>query len=234
MNGYSLKRVARLFAKHYTEHLRKYAMLCALMAFIPMLLSLMGRDLSIASDMSLAMYIIGALVIAPLTMNELRRSGSRIMSNTLPVSPAERMTFIVLNTTLVYTLIAALSGIAGVSAAQPFVDSDTGRDISDMLREYYGSWPIDVLIWIFSSAGVVVCSFARKHIITAYLIAFAGIIAAIWGISEISSALLSRGITVRIERTDRNEWIAKALYCSIPVALYAISYLGLRRRQIKW
>lgn len=231
MGGYSFIRVGRLLTKHYVDHSRRYAMRYLLIAFIPSLFAMMSSDLDAASGMAAMMYIVGAFAIAPATMNEVRGSGTKILVNTLPVSTAERMTFIALNTSVIYSLLAAVCGVIGIAAVSvlPFVEGDLGGCLGELWHDYYGKWEFQVLIWIIASGGVVINALARKHLIYSYIIAFVIFVLLIWGLTEAAI-----GIDMRIEWRECYEWIAKALYCSIPVVLYAAAYFILRRRQIKW
>lgn len=202
-----------------------------LIAFIPSLFAIMSSSLDSASDMAVLMYIVGAFAIAPATMNEARESGTNILVNTLPVSTAERMTFIVLNTSIIYSVLAALCGSLGIVAvsALPFVEGDLGDCLGWLWRQLYGVWESHVLIWIIASSGVVINALARKHLIYVYIVAFVIFMLLLCGLTEVLG-----DIDIRIEWRDYYEGIAKALYCSIPVILYAAAYFILRRRQIKW
>lgn len=231
MAGYSFVRVGRLTAKHYVDHMRRYATLCALMAFMPALFAMLSSDIESVPDTATLMFIVGAFAIAPVTMNELRRPGTKILTNTLPVSPAERMTFIVLNTSVIYSLLAAVAGFAGlaVAAAMPFVAGDTYVRFVEMGHDLYGRWELHVLIWIISSGSVVVNAFARKRLIESYIVAFVLMVLLIWGLSTAAARM-----EWHVEWREYYEWIAKTIYCLIPVVLYAAAYVVLRRRQIKW
>lgn len=229
MGGYSFGRVMRLAVKHYADHSRRYAVLYSMMAFIPMLFAILSSDIDAASGMSIFMFLVGAFAVVPLTMNELRRSGTKIIVNTLPVSTAERMTFIILNTSVIYSIMAALCGVVGTALVSPLVEGDVHAALAGLLDDCYGRWEIHVMMWIIASGGVVVNAFARKRLIESYLLAFVAMTLLLWGFSR---TVISIG--VNIEWHDCYEWIAKAIYCSIPVVLYAAAFFIMRRRQIKW
>lgn len=229
MGEYSFGRVVRLAAKHYVDHLRRYAVLYSMMAFIPMLFAILSSDIDAASGMSILMFIVGAFAVVPLTMNELRRSGIKIVVNTLPVSTAERMTFIVLNTSVIYSIMAALCAVLGTALVSPLVEGDLHAALAEMCDDCYCRWEIHVMIWIISSGGVVVNAFARKRLIESYLFAFIAMTLLLWAFSRTVIY-----IGVDIEWHDSYEWIAKSVYCSIPVVLYAAAFFIMRRRQIKW
>ena len=108
----------RLAVKHYTEHRSAYMLLYGMMIFVPLLFAMLARNASVAASMSMAVYLCGAFVVPFVTMKELRAGDTKIMANTLPVSAAERMTFVALNTSIVYTLLETLcAGIAVAVAA---------------------------------------------------------------------------------------------------------------------
>ncbi len=224
-------RVGRLLAKHYVDHMRRYVMFYALMAFFPILFAMLSSDMDSVSETATLMFIVGAFAIAPVTMNELRGHGTRILVNTLPVSVAERMLFIVLNTSIVYSLLATVSGFISMTAVAmlPFVDADAHRCFADMWYDLYGRWELHVLIWIISSGSVMINSLARKRLIYSYVLAFVVMVLFVWGLSKAAV-----GIELHIEWRECYEWIAKTLYCLVPVFFYAASFCILRRRQIKW
>lgn len=202
-----------------------------LIAFIPSLFAAMSSNMDSALTMAVLMYIVGAFAIAPATMNEGRESGTRILINTLPVSTAERMTFIVLNTSVIYSLLAAVCGSIGIAAVSvlPFIYGDLNECLDFLWRELYGRWELQVLVWIIASGGVVINALARKHLIYSYIAAFVIFILFVCGLNKAVGE-----IDLRIEWRDYYEGVAKAIYCSIPVILYAAAYFILRRRQIKW
>lgn len=206
-------------------------MFYALMAFIPVMFAMLTKDIELVADMGTFMFIVGAFAIAPVTMNELRGNGTKILINTLPVSTAERMTFIVLNTSVIYSLLAAAAGFVSLSVAMamPFVAGNAGECSSEMWHGLYGRWELQVFVWIISSGSVMINALARKRLIESYIVAFVVMVLLIWGLSD---AMIR--MEWHVEWRECYEWIAKAIYCLVPVVLYAAAYVVLRRRQIKW
>lgn len=231
INGYSSGRVLRLAVKHYTEHRSAYMLLYGMMIFVPLLFAMLARNASVAASMSMAVYLCGAFVVPFVTMKELRAGDTKIMANTLPVSAAERMTFVALNTSIVYTLLETLcAGIAVAVAACVDSRGELIPDLSHLWHTYNGHWEIMILVWIVSSSNVVVNTLARKRIVAAYVCAFVAVMLAIWGLARMAES----GMLIRIEWSERLDTIAKTIYCITPAVLYGISYLLLRRRQVKW
>lgn len=231
INGYSSGRVLRLAVKHYTEHRSAYMLLYGMMIFVPLLFAMLARSASVAASMSMAVCLCGAFVVPFVTMKELRAGDTKIMANTLPVSAAERMTFVALNTSIVYTLMETLcAGIAVAAAACVDSRGELMTDLSHLWHTYNGHWEIMILVWIVSSSNVVINTLARKRIVAAYVCAFVAVMLAIWGLERMAEA----GMMIRIEWSERLDTIAKTIYCITPAGLYGISYLLLRRRQVKW
>ena len=231
INGFSSGRVLRLAVKHYTEHRSAYMLLYGMMIFVPLLFAMLARSASVAASMSMAVCLCGAFVVPFVTMKELRASDTKIMANTLPVSAAERMTFVALNTSIVYTLMETLcAGIAVAAAACVDSRGELMTDLSHLWHTYNGHWEIMILVWIVSSSNVVINTLARKRIGAAYVCAFVAVMLAIWGLERMAEA----GMMIRIEWSERLDTIAKTIYCITPAGLYGISYLLLRRRQVKW
>lgn len=231
INGFSSRRVLRLAVKHYTEHRSAYMLLYGMMIFVPLLFAMLARNASVAASMSMAVYLCGAFVVPFVTMKELRAGDTKIMANTLPVSAAERMAFVALNTSIVYTLLETLcAGIAVAAAACVDSRGELMTDLSHLWHTYNGHWEIMILVWIVSSSNVVVNTLARKRIVAAYVCAFVAVMLAIWGLERMAEA----GMMIRIEWSERLDTIAKTIYCITPAVLYGISYLLLRRRQVKW
>lgn len=231
MSGYSFVRVVRLMTKHYVDHSRRYAMFCGMMIFVPVLFAILSSDIDSTVDMGTLMFIVGAFAIAPVTMNELRSTGTKILVNTLPVSTAERMTFIILNTSVIYSLLAALCGVAGmaISATLPFIEGDVREGFAGLWSDIYGEWALHGFIWIISSGSVLINAFARKRLIESYLITFFVLLLATWTLTKVVIHA-----DLHIEWHDSFEWIIRTIYCLIPVVLYAAAGVVLRRRQIKW
>lgn len=231
INGFSSGRVLRLAVKHYTEHRSAYMLLYGMMIFVPLLFAMLARNASVAASMSMAVCLCGAFVVPFVTMKELRAGDTKIMANTLPVSAAERMTFVALNTSIVYTLLETLcAGIAVAAAACVDSRGELMTDLSHLWHTYNGHWEIMILVWIVSSSNVVINTLARKRIVAAYVCAFVAVMLAIWGLERMAEA----GMMIRIEWSERLDTIAKTIYCITPAVLYGISYLLLRRRQVKW
>lgn len=231
INGFSSGRVLRLAVKHYTEHRSAYMLLYGMMIFVPLLFAMLARSASVAASMSMAVCLCGAFVVPFVTMKELGAGDTKIMANTLPCSAAERMTFVALNTSIVYTLMETLcAGIAVAAAACVDSRGELMTDLSHLWHTYNGHWEIMILVWIVSSSNVVINTLARKRIVAAYVCAFVAVMLAIWGLERMAEA----GMMIRIEWSERLDTIAKTIYCITPAGLYGISYLLLRRRQVKW
>lgn len=231
INGYSLRRVASLTAKHYTEHRTAYMLMCGMMIFVPLLFALLTRDASVAASMSMAVYLCGAFVVPFVTMNELRARDTKIMANTLPCSAAERMTFVALNTSIVYTLLESLCAGIAVAVATLFEPGGEAMPhLRDLWDSYNGRWAILILVWIVSSFNVVINTLARKRIVATYVVAFAAIMLSIWGFAR----LIESDVMRNIEWSDNLDTVVQTIYCLTPAVLYGIAFMLLRRRQIKW
>lgn len=198
----------RLAVKHYTEHRSAYMLLYGMMIFVPLLFAMLARSASVAASMSMAVCLCGAFVVPFVTMKELRASDTKIMANTLPCSAAERMTFVALNTSIVYTLMETLcAGIAVAAAACVDSRGELMTDLSHLWHTYNGHWEIMILVWIVSSSNVVINTLARKRIVAAYVCAFVAVMLAIWGLERMAEA----GMMIRIEWSERLDTIAKTI-----------------------
>lgn len=99
-----LNAVLRLFVKHYTENRNTYLMLLLGSFALPILMTLISKASEPGISICLTVALFDIFYVATLSTRDLRRRQSYVTANTLPVSVAERYTFILLNTTVVFAV----------------------------------------------------------------------------------------------------------------------------------
>ena len=101
---------------------------------------------------------------------------------------------------------------------------------------YYLDYYIYILVQIIISATLLINLLARRSLLLAYVIAFCGfmVVMILLGNLGIYFANSYDNVQIDIIEVETVEALAITIYTLIPVVLYALSYLVLRRRQMKW
>ena len=240
MKKFDLYRVVQYARYHYVSQYQKYLSFTLAIFGIPLLFGILDRSIYNIGDIALVIYIFCALTIARLSMMSLRSRGTKVMEATLPVSNEERFVFMVVNCAVIYPMATFALTILAVICVAPFQYGGAagllGPALKDIATQYHLHWPIYIMMQILASTSLLINILARRSLVAASAIGF-GIIIAIL-------ALLARlGISLYAYYSEMGyvinnivvpESVGIAIYCLIPVALYAICYIALRKRQIKW
>lgn len=240
MKKFDLGRVAQYARYHYISQYKQYLGFALFVFGIPLIFGILDRSIYNVGGIALAVYIFGAMSIARYSMMSLRGRGTKVMTSTLPVSNEERFSFMFLNCAVVYPMATFALTILAVICVAPFQYGGAagllGPALKDIATQYHLHWPIYIMIQILASTSLLINILARRSLVAASAIGF-GIIIAIL-------ALLARlGISLYAYYTEMGyvinnivvpESVGVVISCLIPVVLYAICYIALRKRQIKW
>ena len=240
MTKFNLGRVAQYARYHYVSQYKQYLAFVLFTFGIPLILGILDRSIYNVGGIALAIYIFGAMRIAMDSMSSLRGRGTKVMASTLPISTEECFAFMFLNCAVIYPIVAFLLTLLALICVAPFqyggVVGLLGPALKDIVMHYHLYWPIYIMMQILASTSLLINILARRSLVAASAIGF-GIIIAIL-------ALLARlGISLYAYYTEMGyvinnvvvpESVGVVIYCLIPVILYAICYIALRKRQIKW
>jgi hypothetical protein len=73
---------------------------------------------------------------------------------------------------------------------------------------------------------------SRRSIMLTYVIAIVGVVLLLYGVVGIA---VDREWYINIEANiEAVELASKVIYCLLPVVFYVLSYVALKRRQVKW
>lgn len=233
MRGFSFRRVALYARWHYTMQYKSYAWNALCIFAMPVLFALLEPSPWVAVGLVPVIYIVCAFVMPVRNMAIMRNRHMLIIDNSLPVSTAERWTFILLNLAVVYPVVATLLLNASV-ATSALLCFDYQGGLEPLFSELYingmMTWEIYVMIQILSSGSLLIATLARRHLGVAYIIVF---VVSMCSIALFGKFLDSYDINVEID-FECLEIVLKTIYCLLPVVLYMLSYVALKRRQVKW
>ena len=240
MTKFNLGRVAQYARYHYVSQYQKYLSFALFVFGIPVIFGILDRSIYNVHDIAIAVYLFGAMSIARYSMMSLRGRGTKVMESMIPVSNEERFSFMFVNCAVVYPLVACLLTLLAVVCVAPFhygsVAELIGPELKNIITGYHFYWAIYILIQIIASTSLLINILARRSLVVASAIGF--------GIVFAFLALFTRlGIAFYTYYTEMGyvinnfalpEPLSIAIYSLIPVVLYAMGYVALRRRQIKW
>ena len=240
MGKFNLGRVAQYARYHYVSQYKQYLAFVLFTFVAPLIFGILDRSIYNVGGIALAIYIFGAMRIAMDSMSSLRGRGTKVMASTLPISTEERFAFMFLNCAVIYPIVTFLLTLLALICVAPFqyggVDGLLGPELKNIAAHFHLYWPIYIMVQMLASISLLINILARRNLVAASAIGF-GIIIAIF-------ALLARlGISLYAYYTEMGyvlnnitipEYIGIPLYCAIPVVLYALCYVALRKRQIKW
>jgi hypothetical protein len=114
-----------------------------------------------------------------------------------------------------------------------------GEAYSQLAEDILLEWPIYVFIQIGCSTALLINLHARRSLIIAYMIAFFGpltlLVLFVFGMQWLSDNVeFSWSFNPTAAETDAIKCALKTLFCMIPVAIYTLCYIVLRKRQVKW
>lgn len=242
MKSFSLRRVAQYARYHYTVTRFNYLRLIVAIVACPALFGIMQHNIFTSTSILVAIYLFAGISVAVACTHSMRGRGTKIMDGTLPVSPAERYVFSLFNLAVVYpfgfAVISALTlAIVAIFNEFPLTFGDC---YMQLINEAILFWPVYVLVQIVCSSSLLINMLARRSLILAYVIAFACNLALIcllaWKGVECNFHV--NGTECSVEFGDGalevTLWAAQSIYIAIPIVLYALGYVALRKRQVKW
>lgn len=243
MRSFSLSRVFQYARYHYTVLQSNYLVRLLIIAGLPLLVGVLDRDVESASEISSVIYLFASLGFASLSVYPMRDRGLKTIEMGIPVSNGERMSFLLLNLGVIYPLIAHI--VAFVVTLITSLLSPHNYSLMEIFYELndcgFGDWWFYVTCQFFAAGTLLITLLARRNLFVAYLIAFCGFIALFSFVGWILGTMSDMGViydsTIYITPQMFEgviEPIIKVVYSLLPVSIYAICYVVLRKRQIKW
>ena len=247
MKSFSIRRVAHYARYHYTSMRNNYlGMLLTMLAF-PVVLGIIDRDVTVAAEISMTIYLFAGIAFALRTTWAMRNKGTLVLDSALPVSKGERFTFMLFNLAVAYPLACFAVAALAILLVAPFsMEGTIAEAMNDYFVRFAFEWPVYVIMQIVASACLLINLAARRSLIVAYIGAIVGVIAFNIGTSyagaQVITALYdvesSEWVDLMVADIEANielvKWIIIAIFVSIPIVFYALAYLVLRRRQVKW
>ena len=241
MKSFSISRVAHYARYHYSVTRFNYLSYILAMIALPTLFGILGKNLHTAEGMLIPIYIFAGVAMAVATTRTMRGRGTKIMDSVLPVTAAERHVFNVFNLAVVYPVLFALVAAVTLGIVSIFNKSSwTFCEVySELAEETLLWWPIYVLTQIGCSTALLINLFARRSLILAYMIAYFGsqalLVLFFFGMEWLSDNVeFSWSFNPTAAEMEAIEYTLKTLFCLIPVAIYTLCYVVLRKRQVKW
>lgn len=236
MGVFSLKRAVEYARYNYTVQAKNYTWNVLAMFIVPLFFGILNKGGSIvtASGMSLFVYMVAAWVFPVREMWTLRQRGTKVMAMTLPVSTEERWLAMLFNLAVVFPVVAIVTSVLAIVVAKPFdsFDIELGDYIISHLEGFYLDWEGYVLVQLFASVSLFMATISRRSIMLTYVIAIVGVILLLYGVVGIA---VEREWYINIDANiEAVELAGKIVYCLLPVVFYVLSYVALKRRQVKW
>ena len=237
MRVFSLSRVANYMRYNYTVQSRNYAWNVLSMFAVPLFFAVLSRDASVVSGMSHFVYIVAAVVFPVREVMLMRDRSTRTLAMTLPVSNEERWVAMVVNLALIFPIASMVATVLAFIVAEPFSLYDSsmitlGSSISLHFDEVYFEWSLWVFVQLLASSSLFLAIMARRNLVLVYLGAFVGVVLFVYAaVYLIVDNELFLNIKAHIESV---EIVGKTLFCLLPVFFYALSYVALCKRQVKW
>lgn len=220
--GFRIEAVGWLLRKHYAENMNKYRAMAIGVFGLPLLMTLMSH----ASESSVSMFSTVAMFsifyVVHLSIAELRQREKLSLSNTLPVSNAERYAFILLNTTLVlavwFTVVYGASLWVATTLYPPV--------FSQLVELTLGNHYVYVGFVGTHAIALLINLAARRRIILPYLAALVVVVAVQYLISKYVPDGVNMSDALRLD---------VRMWCNVVAAVVAwpLGYVMLKRRQIK-
>ena len=237
MREFSISRVANYMRYCYTVQAKNYAWNVLSMFAVPLFFAVLSRDATVVSGMSQFVYIVAAVVFPVREVMLMRGRSTRTLAMTLPVSNEERWVAMVVNLALIFPIASMVATILAFIVAEPFNLYDSsmitlGSSISLHLNEVYFEWSLWVFVQLLASSSLFLAIMARRNLVLVYLGAFVGVVLFVYAaVYLIVDNELFLNIEAHIESV---EIVGKTLFCLLPVFFYALSYVALCKRQVKW
>jgi hypothetical protein len=248
MKSFSIRRVAHYARYHYSVTRFRYLSFIVAVIALPTLFGILSKDLGTAQGMLVPIYLFGGVAMAVTTMRTMRDRGTKILDSVLPVSIADRQVFNIFNLAVVYPLLFTVIAAVALGIVAPFNAEEWitfGRAFKILWTNTLAYWPIYIFVQIVCSTCLLINICARRSLLLAYAMIFfatiAGFILFVCGLDWLSDnvtwnlsfeANLSEDLEEHTVKVI--EYALKTFYCLIPVVIYALGYVALRRRQVKW
>ena len=242
MRSFSLSRLAQYARYYYVSNSRFVFTILLMMVGIPLLLGVLTRDYHAVRDSVVAFYVFTTFGSALFSTTALRERGRKTMEITIPVSNEERIVFMVLNSALFFPLMSMVTGVLALTLGTPFYYGDYSlvQIIGSLLKDYYFDYPFYLSIMLMSSCCLLINLLARRRLFVAYLLAFIGFIVFCVVAGEVLEGIMYNNpnpdkfyFFMYID-SDMLEFWAKVIYSLMPILFYTLSYVILRKRQMKW
>ena len=241
MKSFSISRVAHYARYHYSVTRFNYLSYILAMIALPTLFGILGKNLYTAKEMLIPLYIFAGVAMAVATTRTMRGRGTKIMDGVLPVTAAERHVFNVFNLAVVYPVLFALVAAVTLGIVSIFNKASISFGEAYWMLAYDTllEWPVYVLIQIGCSTALLINLLARRSLILAYMIAYFGsqalLVLFFFGMEWLSDNVeFSWSFNPTAAERDVIRYILETIFCLIPVAIYTLCYVVLRKRQVKW
>ena len=241
MKSFSISRVAHYARYHYSVTRFNYLSYILAMIALPTLFGILSKNLYTAKEMRIPIYIFAGVAMAVATTRTMRGRGTKIMDGVLPVTAVERHVFNVVNLAVVYPVLFVIVAAVALGIVSIFnKDSWTFCEVySQLAEDTLLKWEIYVLIQIGCSTALLINLLARRSLILAYMIAYFGsqalLVLFFYGMQWLSDNVeFSWSFNPTAAEMDAIECTLKTIFCMIPVAIYTLCYVVLRKRQVKW
>ena len=238
MREFSISRVARYMCYNYTVQAKNYVWNVLSMFAVPLLFAVLSKDITYtAQGMSTAVYIVAAVVFPAREVWLMRDRGTRTMNMTLPVSCEERWVSMFLNLAVIFPIVSMITAALAIIVAAPFnwtavSGVELNRLICNHFDECYLKWSMYVFVQLLASTSLFLAIMARRSLVLAYVGAFVGVVLFVYSsVYLIIDNEWFANVEVYIES---GELIVKCIFCMLPVLFYGLSYVALRKRQVKW
>ena len=241
MKSFSIRRVAHYARYHYSVTRFSYLSFILAMIALPALFGILSDSLYTTKEMLIPLYIFAGIAMASATTRMMRGRGTKIMDSVLPVTAAERHVFNVFNLAVAYPVLFAFVAAVSlgiVSLIKGYM-SGFGEAYLQLAEDTLLQWAVYVLVQIGCSTALLINLLARRSLILAYMIAFFGsqtlLVLFFFGMEWLSDNVeFSWSFNPTDAEMDAIEYTLKTIFCLIPVAIYTLCYVVLRKRQVKW
>lgn len=241
MKSFSISRVAHYARYHYSVTRFNYLSFILAMIALPTLFGILRKNLYTAEGMLIPIYIFAGVAMAVATTRTMRGRGTKIMDSVLPVTAAERHVFNVFNLAVVYPVLFAIVAAVTLGIVSIFnkVSISFGEAYWMLAYDTLLEWPVYVLIQIGCSTALLINLLARRSLILAYMIAYFGsqalLVLFFFGMEWLSDNVeFSWSFNPTEAEMDAIKCALKTIFCLIPVVIYTLCYVVLRKRQVKW
>ena len=149
------------------------------------------------------------------------------------------MLFMLFNGAVVFPLVVAVTAAIAMTLTTPFIYAPVslGYELWRLLSDVLFYWPIYILVQIIFSSSLLINIMARRNLLLAYVVAFVGVMTLFGIMGRVGLEIMIRNeeqVNAFFSNFSIPEPIGITLYVLIPVCLYALGYVALRKRQVKW